>query len=116
MRCGIFSGDALATGRPSKLVAQVRASPGMAGADLAGEVTTAQPYMVPADRRAPFSVAALDLGIKANTPRMLAARGDRTHVLPAARPDRRRSRQLGADGVFLSNGPGDPATADAASR
>src|SRR4029077_10565055 len=80
-------------------------------ADLTGDVTTAAGYVVPADGAEIFSVAAIDLGIKANTPRMLAARGIRTHVLPAttAIAD---IETLGVDGVFLSNGPGDPATAD----
>ncbi len=61
-----------------------------------------------------FTVAALDLGIKTMTPRRMAERGIEVHVLPA---DRRRSSEVlatGADGVFLSNGPGDPATADRA--
>ena len=58
-------------------------------------------------------MAALDVGIKSNTPRMLAARGIETHVLPADTTDRGRSRSSGPDGFFLSNGPGDPATADA---
>ena len=110
MRAGVFSGDALAT--PAQLVARVLASPSMVGADLVGEVTVAQPYLVPAEtaqRR--FRVVALDLGIKSNTPRMLAARGIETHVLPAtATLDQVLERE--PDGVFLSNGPGDPATAD----
>ena len=122
MRCGIFSGGALAGpirsgGQPDgtvmgHLVAQVRAQPSMAGADLTGEVTTAAGYVVEADGPEYFSVAAIDLGIKANTPRMLAARGIRTHVLPATTTIE-QIRSLGVDGVFLSNGPGDPATADA---
>jgi carbamoyl-phosphate synthase small subunit len=110
MRAGIFSGDALA--EAVQLTARVLASPSMAGADLIGEVTAAQPYIVPAaagERR--FRVVALDLGIKSNTPRMLAARGIETHVLPAtATVD--HVLELEPDGVFLSNGPGDPATAN----
>ncbi|HEY3893914.1 MAG TPA: glutamine-hydrolyzing carbamoyl-phosphate synthase small subunit [Pseudonocardiaceae bacterium] len=109
MRAGIFSGDALA--EPAVLVARVLASPPMAGADLVGEVTVTEPYLVPATVARRFRVTALDLGIKFNTPRMMAARGIETLVLPgtcaleqvlAAEPD----------GVFLSNGPGDPATAN----
>ncbi|MBD4603481.1 carbamoyl phosphate synthase small subunit, partial [Xanthomonas citri pv. citri] len=57
-------------------------------------------------------IAALDLGIKAATPRHLASRGIRVHVLPAA-TDLAGIRAVDPDGVFLSNGPGDPATADA---
>ena len=110
MRAGVFSGDALA--EPAQLVARVLASPSMVGADLVGEVTVAQPYLVPAGpARRRFRVVALDLGIKSNTPRMLAARGIETHVLPAtATLEQVLERE--PDGVFLSNGPGDPATAD----
>jgi carbamoyl-phosphate synthase small subunit len=110
MRAGVFSGDAL--GEPSQLVARVLASPSMVGADLVGEVTVDQPYIVPAgDASHRFRVVALDLGIKSNTPRMLAARGIETHVLPAdATLEQVLERE--PDGVFLSNGPGDPATAD----
>ncbi len=110
MRCGIFAGSAV-TEVPAML-AQVRAQPSMAGADLTGDVTTSTGYVVPADGEEIFSVAAIDLGIKANTPRMLAARGIRTHVLPATTTIE-QIKALGVDGVFLSNGPGDPATADA---
>ncbi len=110
MRCGIFTGSSVRD--VDTMVAQVRAQPPMAGADLTGEVTTEAGYVVPADGQEYFSVAAIDLGIKANTPRMLAARGIRTHVLPATTTIE-QIRALGVDGVFLSNGPGDPATADA---
>ena len=108
MRAGIFSGDALADS--PQLLARVLASPSMAGADLLGEVTTTNPYTVPATAQRRFRVVALDLGIKSNTPRMLAALGIETHVLPAtATLD--QVLELSPDGVFLSNGPGDPATA-----
>ncbi|HEX4101433.1 MAG TPA: glutamine-hydrolyzing carbamoyl-phosphate synthase small subunit [Pseudonocardiaceae bacterium] len=110
MRAGIFSGDALVDS--TQLVARVLASPSMAGADLVGEVTTTEPYIVPAEAVEPrFRVVALDLGIKFNTPRMLATLGIETHVLPGtATLDQVLERA--PDGVFLSNGPGDPATAD----
>jgi len=109
MRAGIFSGAALAAAE--ELVRQVREQPGMLGADLAAEVTTTATYVVPPLGAKRFTVAALDLGIKSNTPRMLAARGVEVHVLPstASIDD---VRAAGPDGVFLSNGPGDPATAD----
>ena len=55
----------------------------MAGANLSDEVSTTEPYVVPAVGERRFTVAALDLGIKANTPRMMAERGIETHVLPA---------------------------------
>jgi carbamoyl-phosphate synthase small subunit len=111
MRAGVFSGDQLA--ETGELVERVRQSPPMEGADLTGEVTTPTRYVVPAVGQKRFTVAAPDLGIKSNTPRMMAARGIETHVLPAA-ATLEEILELGADGVFLSNGPGDPATADAA--
>jgi len=109
MRAGIFSGDALVDSR--RLVARVLASPSMAGADLVGEVTTTEPYIVRAEVEPRFRVVALDLGIKFNTPRMLAALGIETHVLPAT-ATLEQVLECAPDGVFLSNGPGDPATAD----
>ncbi|WP_375001937.1 glutamine-hydrolyzing carbamoyl-phosphate synthase small subunit [Gordonia sp. PS3] len=112
MRAGIFSGDAI--GSTEEMLDAVRAQPSMAGADLAAQVSTSEPYIVEAaGGEAKFTVAALDMGIKANTPRMLAARGVEVHVLPsdATYAD---IRALNPDGFFLSNGPGDPATADAA--
>jgi carbamoyl-phosphate synthase small subunit len=109
MRVGIFSGDVLAD--VDTLVGRVFASPEMVGADLAHEVTTAEPYVVEAvsDRR--FRIAAVDLGIKRATPRYLAQQGCQVHVLPAtATAD--DVLALEPDGVFFSNGPGDPATTD----
>jgi carbamoyl-phosphate synthase small subunit len=107
MRAGVFSGDALDS--DENLVAKVLASPPMKGSDLAGDVTTAQPYVVPAVGERRFRVAALDLGIKSNTPRMMAARGIEVHVLPLT-STLDDLLAVEADGVFLSNGPGDPAT------
>src|SRR6266540_1966261 len=83
----------------------------MAGADLVGDVTTAAPYVVPAEGEHRLTVAAIDLGIKRNTPRRMAVRGIATHVLPATSTVE-DVLATGADAVFLSNGPGDPATAD----
>ncbi|ASW54680.1 glutamine-hydrolyzing carbamoyl-phosphate synthase small subunit [Plantactinospora sp. KBS50] len=96
---------------PQALLERVRRSPQMVGADLSGEVSTAQPYTVPALGQHRFTVAALDLGIKRNVPRRLAARGVTTHVLPAA-STMADVLATGADAVFFSPGPGDPATAD----
>ncbi len=90
------------------LLARVREQPGMVGADLCGEVSTASPYVVPAVGPARFRVAALDLGIKAMTPRMMAERGMQVHVLPAV-SSAAEILAVRPDGVFLSNGPGDPA-------
>ncbi|MGH3789152.1 MAG: glutamine-hydrolyzing carbamoyl-phosphate synthase small subunit [Pseudonocardiaceae bacterium] len=109
MRAGVFSGDLQA--EPTQLLARVLASPSMAGADLVGEVTVTEPYIVPASTKRRFRVVALDLGIKSNTPRMLADRGIETHVLPATTTVE-QVLEREPHGVFLSNGPGDPATAD----
>ncbi|MFV2100616.1 glutamine-hydrolyzing carbamoyl-phosphate synthase small subunit [Micromonospora sp. LOL_024] len=97
---------------PQALLARVRQAPQMVGADLSAEVTTAEPYVVAADGEHRFTVAALDLGIKRNVPRRLAARGVTTHVLPAGSTIE-DLLATGADAVFFSPGPGDPATADA---
>ena len=119
MRAGIFSGDALldAAGRPrtdEDLRLEVAAAPAMAGSDLAGQVSTAAAYTVepvPGTGAAePLTVVALDLGIKSMTPQRLAERGVRTHVLPSS-ATAAEVLALHPDGVFFSNGPGDPATA-----
>ncbi len=110
MRVGIFSGPQ-ARQDLDALVGQVAASPEMAGANLVGEVTTAEPYVVPAIGEKLFTVAALDLGIKSMTPHRMAERGIETHVLPAETP-LDQVLALEPDGVFFSNGPGDPATAE----
>jgi carbamoyl-phosphate synthase small subunit len=112
MRVGIFSG-ADAEHTPADLLARVQASPGMVGADLTGDVTTAEAYVVPAVGERRYTVAAVDLGIKSMTPHQMALRGMEVHVVPAtATAD--EIRALAPDGVFFSNGPGDPATADRA--
>lgn len=112
MRVGIFSGpDAEHT--PEDLLARVQASPGMVGADLTGDVTTAEAYVIPAVGERRFTVAAVDLGIKSMTPHQMALRGMEVHVVPAT-STADEIRALAPDGVFFSNGPGDPATADRA--
>lgn len=108
MRVGVSSVD----DDPAALLERVRRAPSMVGADLSAEVTTAKPYVVEALGEHRFTVAALDLGIKRNVPRRLAARGVTTHVLPAG-SSIEDLLATGADAVFLSPGPGDPATADA---
>ncbi|SCF32090.1 glutamine-hydrolyzing carbamoyl-phosphate synthase small subunit [Micromonospora mirobrigensis] len=107
MRVGISSVD----DDPRALLARVRQSPQMVGADLSAQVSTAEPYVVEAQGEHRFTVAALDLGIKRNVPRRLAARGVTTHVLPAG-SGIDDLLATGADAVFFSPGPGDPATAD----
>ncbi|MGW0702788.1 glutamine-hydrolyzing carbamoyl-phosphate synthase small subunit [Streptomyces sp. NPDC002867] len=109
MRVGIFSGEALAD--DATLLARVQRAPEMKGADLSSEVATTEAYVVPAIGEKKFTVAALDLGIKGMTPHRMAERGIEVHVLPAtATAD--DVYAVNPDGVFLSNGPGDPATAD----
>ncbi|MDQ1288759.1 MAG: carbamoyl-phosphate synthase small subunit [Actinomycetota bacterium] len=107
MRVGVFSGPDAARGAED-LLAEVRAARPMAGASLCGEVSTSEPYVVAAVGERRLRVAAIDLGIKAMTPRRMAERGIEVHVLPqsATMDD---VRAVGADGVFFSNGPGDPA-------
>ncbi|MFM8353252.1 MAG: glutamine-hydrolyzing carbamoyl-phosphate synthase small subunit [Actinomycetales bacterium] len=109
MRAGIFSGPG-ADGSTADLLDLVRASPGMIGADLTAEVTTAQPYLVRAIGPARCRVVAVDLGIKAMTPHRMAERGMDVHVVPAGW-DVAQILELDPHGVFFSNGPGDPATA-----
>ena len=109
MKAGVFSGAALADA--PELVARVRDQQPMLGADLAGQVSTAGEYIVAPEGPHRFSVAAIDLGIKTNTPRNFARRGVRSIVLPSS-VTFEQIAELKPDGVFLSNGPGDPATAD----
>lgn len=114
MRVGIFSGES-AERSVSELVDAVQQAPLMKGAALAAEVSTDEVYVVPAVGERRFTVAALDLGIKAMTPTLMAQQGIEVHVLPATSTidDIRAVGENGPDGVFFSNGPGDPATADA---
>jgi carbamoyl-phosphate synthase small subunit len=114
MRVGISTTEA----DPEALLARVRTSAEMTGAELSTEVTTAEPYVVPAagaSRQAQeprFRVAAVDLGIKANTPRMMTERGIEVHVLPASSTIE-DVLAVEPDGLFFSNGPGDPAATTA---
>jgi carbamoyl-phosphate synthase small subunit len=106
MRVGIFSGQNLSR---EEMVIEVRKQPQMSGSYLSQDVSTKQSYVVPAQGVKKFTVAALDLGIKGATPRALSVRGVETHVIPynASFAD---IAAINPDGVFLSNGPGDPAT------
>ena len=107
MRVGVSSIETDA----DTVAARVLASPGMTGADLAREVSTPQPYAVPARGERRHRVAALDLGIKRSTPARMAAAGCEVHVLPATATAGDLLAEK-PDGVFISNGPGDPASAD----
>lgn len=98
-----------------ELLSQILEQPQMEGLDLACGVSTGEPYEVPAVGTERFHVLAYDFGVKAHSPKLLAERGCRVTVIPAetsvddilaAKPD----------GLFVSNGPGDPAAVQAAER
>jgi carbamoyl-phosphate synthase small subunit len=111
MRAGLSTMDL----DPRSLLGRVRSGPGMEGADLAAAVSTSRSYEAgsvvgparAAGRRV-FRVAALDFGMKRNILRLLAENGCETTIFPARTPAR-AILAAGFDGVFLSNGPGDPA-------
>ncbi|MEU9924917.1 glutamine-hydrolyzing carbamoyl-phosphate synthase small subunit [Streptomyces griseoluteus] len=109
MRAGIFSGEAIAP--EPELVGRVQAQPHMKGASLYEEVATRETYVVPAVGEKRFTVAAIDLGIKGMTPQRMAERGIEVHVLPATATVE-DVYAVDPDGVFFSNGPGDPERAD----
>ena len=106
MRVGIFSGLDLSR---EEMVIEVRKQPAMSGAYLSDDVSTTETYIVSAQGEKRFTVAALDLGIKGATPRAMAQRGIEVHVMPY-NSSFEEIRAIAPDGVFLSNGPGDPST------
>jgi carbamoyl-phosphate synthase small subunit len=119
---GAQAGAILVGNDADAAVALARSFPGMAGLDLARVVSASQPYEwretewtlgsgygAQADVR--FHVVAYDFGVKRNILRMLASRGCRITVLPAQTPWAEAQR-LKPDGLFLSNGPGDPEPCD----
>jgi carbamoyl-phosphate synthase small subunit len=123
MRGCLAAGDGVSV---EEALAKARAFPGLAGMDLAREVTVRSSYAwnqgswqlgagygaVPAER---FHVVAYDFGVKRNILRLLADRGCRLTVVPAQTPAE-EVLALKPDGVFLSNGPGDPEPCDYAIR
>ena len=109
MRVGIFSGPA-AQLSVSELIARVNQTPEMTGASFTDTVSTDKTYVVPADGKKVWQVAAVDLGIKSMTPHLMAQRGIEVHVVPAD-ISADELLEVGRDGIFVSNGPGDPATA-----
>ena len=106
MRVGIFSNLDLTR---EEMVKRVRKSPEMSGAQLSSEVSTENKYVVPAIGKKLFTVAAIDLGIKAATPRLMSERGIEVHIFPQD-VSIDELLEISPDGVFLSNGPGDPST------
>jgi len=108
MRAGVSSVDL----DPASLLAKVQASPTMAGSHLLADVTTRAPYTVAPVGPKRFTVVAYDFGLKAMTPKLMSQRGLEVVVVPASTPFAELAARR-PDGVFFSNGPGDPATADA---
>ena len=107
MRAAIAPGDA----PQQELLERVLAHPKMEGLELACGVSTDRSYVVPAAGREEYHVAAFDFGVKANSPRLLSERGCRVTVL-ASDADTAEVLALNPDGLFLSNGPGDPAAVE----
>ena len=89
------------------LVAKAKASPGLVGRDLVKEVTCPEEYRIPARGERRFRVASFDFGIKSNILNNLAERGCEVIVLPA-QATAEEVLAHDPDGIFLSNGPGDP--------
>ena len=119
---GLAAGQAVTQALIDEAVAKAKAAPNMAGLDLAKVVTTAQRYGWTqtewklgsgyGELTAPqFHVVAYDFGVKKNILRMLAERGCKVTMVPAKTPAA-DVLALNPDGVFLSNGPGDPAPCD----
>ena len=106
MRVGIFSDLELSR---EEMVIEVRKSGQMVGSFLSADVSTPERYTIEAQGEQKFTVVAVDLGIKGATPRAMAERGIQTHVVPY-NSTLSEIMALNPDGVFLSNGPGDPAT------
>jgi carbamoyl-phosphate synthase small subunit len=98
---------------PQETMERILAHPRMEGLDLACGVSTSEPYQVEARGEERFHVLAFDLGVKAHSPRLLAERGCRVTVIPATTPVDEILREA-PDGLFVSNGPGDPAAVAAA--
>jgi carbamoyl-phosphate synthase small subunit len=115
-------GEAITDDHIARAIAQARSAPSMAGLDLAREVTERAPYewtetewvlgsgygKLAAPRH---HVVAYDFGVKRNILRMLASRGCKVTVVPAQTPAA-QALAYKPDGIFLSNGPGDPEPCD----
>lgn len=102
MRAAIASRDVAET----ELAERLAAHPSMEGLDLTGQVSTEEPYEVAADDER-FFVVAYDFGIKGHSPKLLAARGCRVRTVPRG-ATAEEVLSSGLDGLFISNGPGDP--------
>lgn len=123
----VLSGPLLEEKGVEYAIEQARAFPGLKGMDLAKEVSTKQPYQwaegewqlgkgyATVEHETPYKVVAWDYGVKRNILRMLAQRGCHVTVVPAETPAS-EVLAMNPDGVFLSNGPGDPEPCDYAIR
>jgi len=109
MRAGIAAGDVPG----EELLERIRAHPPMEGLDLASGAGTGERYEVAARGEERFHVVAYDFGVKAHSPRLLAERGCRVTVVPGGL-EVDAVRSLEPDGLFISNGPGDPAVVESA--
>lgn len=98
-----------------ELMVRIQAHPRMEGLDLACGVSTEESYRVEARGEERFHVVAYDFGMKAHSPKLLAERGCRVTIVPASTTPE-EIRRLQPDGIFISNGPGDPAAVDEAVR
>lgn len=92
---------------PDALLSRILAQPAMEGLDLACGVSTTQSYQVPAVGERRFRVLAYDFGVKSHSLQLLAERGCEVTVLPAT-TDAVEISAAEPDGLFVSNGPGDP--------
>lgn len=108
MRVGIFSNSELTR---EEMVIEVRKFEQMSGSFLSEDVSTKEKYVIESKLEQRLHVVALDLGIKAATPRALSEKGVKVSVVPFnSTVD--EILALKPDGVFISNGPGDPSTMD----
>ena len=89
------------------LIAKAKGSPGLVGKDLVEGVTVSKPYFKEAKQQTGLKVVALDYGIKRNIPEELAKVGLDVQVVPA-KTTAQEILDYNPDGIFLSNGPGDP--------
>jgi len=119
---GLAKGQAVTQAVIDQAIAAAKAAPNMAGLDLAQKVTVTQPYDwtqtewqlgagYGTQSSPKFHVVAYDFGVKKNILRMLAERGCKVTVVPAKTPAS-EVLQHNPDGIFLSNGPGDPQPCD----
>ena len=111
MRGGIASAALV----EAEFLDQIREQPRMQGLDLASGVSTSEPYVVPARGEERFHVLSYDFGLKASSPRILSEHGCRVTVMPAHTTALEILAEA-PDGLFVSNGPGDPSAIEQAAK